>query len=89
MSMPFFSSTEQVSKADVKTIEISCKNDMITCFEILSYASNMLPYSSNIIIYLMPFTYIVMLLFHLFLFQHNHYVCVMTLLSHSTHLVIS
>ena len=56
MSMPLFSSREQVSKSGVKTIEISCKNDMITCFEILSYASNMLPYISVTMIFIMLLT---------------------------------
>ena len=54
--MKNFSNTEQVSKVGLEIIGKSLENDRITCFEILSYASNILPYVSVTMIFIMLMT---------------------------------
>ena len=65
--MSLFSTTEKVSKLGVKTMGKSWENDMITSFEILSYASNMLPYTSIAMILFMLPSHIIMLILQHFL----------------------
>ena len=42
ISIEFYGNKEKVIKICVKIMVKSCENDLFTCFEILSYASNML-----------------------------------------------
>ena len=56
--MALFSNTEKVSKLCVKIMVKSFENDVFTCFEILSYASNMLLYASVTLIELTVIVYI-------------------------------
>ena len=62
VSMLLFRNIEKLSKMGVKTMVKSCENDVIKCFEILSYASNVLLYASVTLIWITLLVYITMLL---------------------------
>ena len=54
ISMAFFRNTKKMSKICVKTMVTSCTNDVFKHFEILSYAYNMLLYTSiTVLVYIL------------------------------------
>ena len=60
--MQFCINTEKVSKVGVETMRKILGNDIIAYFVILSYAYNMLPYASVVMVCFMLMVYIILIL---------------------------